>query len=129
MSSTEKWMSLSELFNFEAPDPIDLYPFEARCLLVDFHPEKFPELMELGKPTVDFVFKRTRRVSRQIKHGEITLYMPERWLSVHEKIALMQSICDVHEDYPLRRVNIITGEPIIVSDFAHTMVRVWRLND
>ncbi len=119
-------MSLSELFAWEAKDEIGLYPFEARCLAADFPPDKFSELMELGKPSLDFIFGKTARVSRQIRGGEITLYFPERWLSVKQKVALMQSICDVHDIYPLRKVNVITGEPIIISDFTHEMVRLWR---
>ena len=121
-----QWMSLSELFAWDAKDEIGLYPFEARCLAVDFPPDKFPELMELGRPTLDFIFGRSSRVSRQIRGGEITLYFPERWLSVKQKVALMQSIVDLHETYPLRKVYIITAEPIIVSDFTHEMVRLWR---
>jgi len=117
---------LSELFNWNTEDPLELYPFEARCLAVDWSPTEHPELLELGKPTIDFVFGRSSRVSRQIRGGQVVLYMPERWLSVHEKIALMQSLCDVHETYPLKRVDIITAEPIIVSDFTDGMVRLIK---
>lgn len=124
-----EWMPLSKLFDWDAPDELGIYPFEARCLAVDWQPGKHPELLELGKPTIDFVFGRSNRVSRQIKYGYVVLYMPERWLSVHEKLALMQSLCDLHEDYPLKRVDIITSEPIIVSDFPHDMVRLMRDED
>lgn len=123
---TERWMSLSELFDWEYEDPINLYPFEAKCLAVDWNPMDHPELMELGRPTIDFVFGRSSYPSRQIKAGLITLYMPERWLSVKEKPKLMQALVDLHETYPIKKVHIITGEPVIMTDFIGDMIRLER---
>lgn len=127
--SNESWMTLSDLFNWDASDPLGLYPFKVRCLAVDFHPEKFQELQNLGKTTIDFIYGRSSYPGRQIKAGKVTLYFPERWLSVKEKIALMQSLYDLHETYPLKEVYIITGEPLFITDMTDEMVRVWKTNE
>ena len=119
------FMSLAELFDWECEDTIGLYPFEVRCLAVSFHPGQYPELLELGRPVIDFIYSRSSRVPRQVRHGTVCLYFPERWLSVKEKIYLMNSLCDLHTTYPLKSVHIITGEPIFLSDMTGEMIRKW----
>lgn len=114
--------SIQEMFNFGV-DELNLYPFRARCIAAKYHPEFYPQLLETGHRTIDFLYSRSPIVSRQIRAGKIFLYFPERWLAVKEKIGLMASILDLHEDHNLSEVYIITGEPIIVSDFTSDMVR------
>jgi hypothetical protein len=119
------FMNLAELFDWEAEDTLGLYPFEVRCLAASCHPGQYPELLELGRATIDFVYGRSSRVSRQIKAGRVVLYFPERWLSVKEKLGLMNALYDLHTDYPLKSVHIITGEPIFLTDMTDDMIRKW----
>jgi len=116
--------NLQNIFEF-GEDPFGIYPFHARCLAAKFPASRYPTLLELGRLTVDYVMGRRGKPSRQIKHGRVILYFPERWLAAGEKRGLMSAFVDVHETHPLQAVHIITGEPIIVSDFAHTLVRSW----
>lgn len=114
--------NLSEWFDF-GEDPLNLYPFKARCVAAQFNPMDLPYLLELGRPTIEFVIGMSKHPSRQIQAGKVILYFPERWLTPHQKQNLMQSLVDLHETHPLKEVFIITGEPIIVSDFTDDMVR------
>jgi hypothetical protein len=118
--------NLAEWFDF-GEDKLGLYPFKARCVAAKFNPMELPYLLELGRLTIEFVIGMSRHPSRQIKAGKVVLYFPERWLTPKQKQALMQSLVDVHETYPLTEVCIVTAEPLIISDFTDDMVRIIEL--
>lgn len=124
-------LDLATLFNFGEDGPAGLYPFHARALAAKFHPETFAELLYLGKATIDFVYSRPGsfgRPSRQVRAGYVTLYFPERWLSLRETQGLMAALVDVHLDYPLKEVHIITGSPVILTDFVHTSIGILEVS-
>ena len=124
-------LDLAGLFSFGEDGPAGHYPFRARALAARFHPEMFAELLYLGKATIDFVYSRpgsVKRPSRQVLAGSVILYFPERWLSLRETQGLMAALVDVHEDYPLKEVHIITGSPVILTDFVHTSVGILEVS-
>ena len=95
-------MNLSEWFDF-GQDPLNLYPFKARCVAAKFNPMELPFLLELGRLTIEFVIGMSIHPSSGDPGRKVILYFPERWLTPRQKQALMQSLVDVHETHPLHR--------------------------
>lgn len=122
-----KISKFGDFFDFEAPDPINFYPFEARCVAAKFYPERFPYFLNLGHNVVSYLFSRPvgSSIPRQIRAGALDLYMPERWLAIKERRELMSRITRLHNDnHPLQRVNVLTTDAVIVSDFLRDMVSI-----
>lgn len=117
-------MSLGELFDF-GEDPLGIYPFKARCLVARFAPQCYEYLLEMGRPVVEYILGISSWVPRMLKYGCVTLYFPERWLSLSQQQMLMAALVDVHDTYPLKYVYIVTASPVIISDFCAEMVRTW----
>ena len=118
-------VSFSSLFQFGDESPSPVYPFRCRCIAATFPPTWFETLLQLGRPTVEFVLGRRTSVPRQVRDGNIVLYFPERWMATREKRELMQALCKLHEEFPLKMVGVITGEPVIISDFISDHMRTW----
>jgi hypothetical protein len=124
-------ISPSAWFDF-GEDVLGLYPFKARCIAAKFAPQTFPELLETGRATIEWMYSarpvaQRGRLPRQLRYGRVFVYFPERWLATREKGALMSAFVDVHEDFPLSVVAVVTGEPVILSDFTADMIRIMEI--
>lgn len=118
-------MSAPEPFDFDfGHDPLKIYPFRARCIAAAFPADRHGHLLDMGRNTLDYAFGRRREPSRHIRAGHVFLYFPERWLAAAEVGRLMQRMVEIHAIHPLAEVLVVTGSPVILTDFAADMVRV-----
>ena len=108
-------------------DDMNIYPFKVRVGVTYRRPARhsyFEFIIDMGMMDIDRVFNKQPFT---LKH--LTFVFPERWMGVSEQREFMYCLNRHPDASKLERVDIITGSPIMVSDFKNEMIRILKWPD
>ena len=107
-------------------DVMNLYPFNVRVLVFrDIGPRapRFEEIVDIGKGLIEAVVER-----KPIAYASLAFVFPERWLSVRECQAFMNSLAHnpCAEDGTIKEVSILTNSCVMITDFMSEQIAVMH---
>jgi predicted ATPase len=100
----------------------DIYPFGVRVGVIKMaapRHERFEFIREMGLGDIDRVFNK-----RSFNKDVLTFVFPERHMSVHEQQAFMARLEEHPDANKIKRVDILTSSPLLISSFHAEMLRI-----
>lgn len=105
-----------------------LYPFKVRVGCVKRRPPRhnyFEYIIDVGRVYI----KRILDGSSLNGTKELTFIFPERWMNVLEQQQFMSAILKHPEVGTIKKVDIITSSPLLISNFFREQIRILTWDD
>jgi len=106
----------------------DIYPFRVRCACVRARPPRHPYfdmLHDMGAAHIDSILYG----GKLRDPSSLTFVFPERWMGVHEQQRFMSQMCKHRQVSEIKRVDLVTSSPLMLSDFLKDQIRICTWDD
>jgi hypothetical protein len=109
-------------------NPGKLYPFKVRVGCVKRRPPRhvfFEYALEMGRLYIERILDGSSLDGAK----ELTFIFPERWMNVAEQQKFMYAMLKHPEAGTIKKVDIITSSPLLISNFFREQIRILTWDD